>query len=277
MNTRIKSYFIAFAFSFSFSLVYSSDAKTFFWSEASLTAQQEDEAYGIFENQDQYYHFMRDVKAEGASNPELMAMVPLINDIVLNQPIGSTGQKYNATNSTLGLLANEDIRKDLEMVDDQYEDLQKANEEIQRRAAEQLKALDLTDIKSATEQILAIRDQSEKELRDTLLPHQMKRLLQLAAKNQLRYRSLVQILTSDPMKTELEINDKQSRDLKNAEKEIEAELEREIAKLREKAREKLLSNLRSAQRDQINEIFGDFEFGSEATSQRPDRKKRWKK
>ena len=209
-----------------------------FISATSLSAQEKDSSYGIFDSEQQYYDFMVTVKSEGAENPELMAMVPLINDIVLGQPIGSTGKQYNATGSTLGMLANESIRKELEMVDGQYDDLKRANEEIQRKAAEQLKSIDLSDFQAATAQILAIRDQSESDLQATLLPQQMKRLRQLLAQRRLRQRGLVEILTSEPMKSDFEISDDQSELLIKAEKKIEAELEKQIAELREKARKK---------------------------------------
>ena len=225
-------------------------------------AQEESEgSYGIFANQDEYYQFMASVKREGANNPELMAMVPMLNDIVLGQPIGSTGKRYDVADGTLGLLSDESVRKELEMVDEQFADLQKANEEIQKRVAQQLRELDLTDMKTAAQQILAIRDQSENDLQSTLLPHQMKRLRQIVAQNQLRRRSLIELLISEPWKTQLEISDDQAVKLRKTEKEIQEELEREIAELREKAQKRLLRVLKNKQQQQVEELIGDvFEF-----------------
>ncbi|WP_148619078.1 hypothetical protein [Mariniblastus fucicola] len=63
------------------------------------------------------------------------------------------------------------------------------------------------------------------------------------------------------MKTNLEITDDQSANLRTKEKEIEAELQREIAKLREKAREELLSSLRPTQKEAVRKLFGEtYEF-----------------
>ena len=234
-----------------------------------LAKEKSEDSYGIFSNQDEYYQFMGSVKREGANNPELMSMVPLLNDIVLGQPIGSTGRKYNATDSTLGLLADESVRKELEIVDQQFEDLQKANEEIQQRVAQQLRELDLTDMKAAANQILAIRDQSEKDLQSTLLPHQMQRLRQIVAQNQLRRKSFVEWLTSEPWKTQLEISDDQAISLKESEKQIEEDLQREIAALREKARKQLLGKLKNKQQQQVEELFGDdFQFSDPESKER---------
>lgn len=236
-------------------------------------ATSEQSEYGIFQTQDEYYNFMGNLKTQGAGNPELMAMVPLVNDIVLQRPIGSTGQKYNAASSTLGLLANEDIRGELEMLDEQYEDLQAANKAIQERAADQLRKLDFSDFQNVTEKIQSIRDQSEQELQQTLLPHQMQRLKQILAQSQLRRRSLVEILTSEPMKSQFEISDVQAGDLKSAERKINEDLERQIEKLREQAKEKLIRQLNRSQRQQVEEMFGDaFEFKRNAPQQRRQKK-----
>ena len=223
---------------------------------SNANSQDKDESHGIFENRQEYYDFMRDVKLEGDRNPELMAMVPMINDIVLMQPFGTTSQKYDTSDGTLGMLANKSIREELEMLDSQYDEIQAANEQIQKRFAEQIRSLDLSDMSSAVDQILKLRSESENELQSTLLPHQMRRLRQLSAASQLKKRSLVQIITSEPMKSELEVTDEQARTLRMAEKEIEADLQKQIAELRAKARKRLLSNLKSDQRKQVEEIFG---------------------
>ncbi|MEM9410602.1 MAG: hypothetical protein AAGA30_05785 [Planctomycetota bacterium] len=238
------------------------------------TSQNKDSEYGIFESQDQYYQFMGSIKQEGAQNPELMSMVPMINDIVLGKPIGSTGKQYNALNSTLGLLSDESIRNELEMVDDQYQELINANEAIQKKAAQQLREIDLSDMMRATQQILSIRDQSEKDLKSTLLPHQMKRLKQITARRQLRYRSLGELLTSEPMKSELEISDQQSDQILSSENEINEELEEQIAELRTKARMKLLNQLDRNQRKKVEELLGSM---SEVSRQKKSYSQRMRK
>ena len=72
----------------------------------------------------------------------------------------------------------------------------------------------------------------------------------------MRRRTLVEIITNDPVKTELEISDDQASKLRRSEKEIEKQLEEDIAELRRKAREKLLSNLESKQRKRVEEMIG---------------------
>ena len=242
---------------------------------------RESEGVGVFQNSGEYNSFMINLKTQSQGNPEMMAMIPLINDIVLQQPIGSTGQKYNATSTMIGLLADPEVRKELEMLDEQFDSLQKTNASIQKRAAEQLLQLDFSDGENVTSRLKDLRGQSEDELLATLLPHQMDRLRQILAQNQLRRRSLVDVLTSEPTKTRLEISDEQSSKLKQAEREINEELENRIAELRREAREKLVSKLTSKQQRDFDTIFGDtFEFAVNQRSKKDrdtSNRKKWKK
>ena len=234
--------------------------------------QKEDGPVGIFSSQTEYYDFMGGVKQAAygpGGTPELQAMVPMLNDIALNKPVGWTASEYGVEGSTLGLLSNAEIRSELEMLDDQYQELQDLNAEIQKRAAEQIRSLDFSDREKLISDIQAIRKSAVDDLNGVLLPHQLERLGQIRMQSTLRRRSLVDVLTSDPLKSKLEISDQQSSDLKTKEKEIEKELQREIAKLRKQAREKLLSTLRPTQKAEVEKMFGDaFEFKAEPKNKR---------
>ena len=231
--------------------------------------------YGIFANQQEYYQFMGDVKRSVATNPEMKALIPFINDVALGRPIGWTSQKYGGNENNLGMLANKNVRADLEMDDDQYKELQKLNDDVRRRAADQLRNIDFSDTKNLIERISKIRTHSQEAMGAVLLPHQTKRLDQIRRQSQLRYRSLAELLTSDPLREELKITDRQSDDLLAAEKEIEADLARKIAKLRAEAREKLIKQLKRNQQKQVNELLGDlFNFGNTSKAKRSQEKRR---
>ncbi|MGI9517701.1 MAG: hypothetical protein ACR2NP_11690 [Pirellulaceae bacterium] len=238
----------------------------------------DDGPVGIFQSGAEYDQFMRSAKqaayGEGG-NPELQAMIPMLNDIAMAKPFGWTNQEYGGQGSSLDMLSDEKVRADLEMMDEQYEDLQQMNEEVQQRVAEQIRGLDFDDRENLATQIRAIRDRATEDLNSVLLPHQMDRLGQMQARSQLRFRSLAEVLTSDPLKSQLEITDEQAEDLLEAEAEIEQELAEEIARLRAEAREQLVGNLKRDQRDQVTEIFGDLTEASSTTrSQRREKRRR---
>lgn len=255
-------------------------------SESSVHAQKVGdeniaEPVGIFENRSEYDSFMTGVKqaayGEGG-NPELQAMVPMLNDIALNRPIGWTanefGIKGGVEDSNLGLLADADVRDALDMMDDQYEQLQQLNADVQKRASERILSLDFSDRENLLDKIRAIREQAARDLGGVLLPHQIERLNQIRMQSELQRRSLVDVLTSNPVKQQLEITDAQSLELKRSEKEIKEELEREIEKLRTKARQKLISKLNPTQKEAIEKMLGDeYDFKSKDKTRR-NRKKR---
>ena len=106
-----------------------------------------------------------------------------------------------------------------------------------------------------------IREQSTGDLEGVLLPHQLERLRQIGMRSRLRYRSLVDVLTSDPVKTEIGLSDEQAANLRKSEQKIQEELEEQIAELRDKARKKLLSNLNRTQQEQVEQMMGpEFAF-----------------
>ena len=247
------------------------------FAQSGLFAQKptDDGPAGIFPTQQEYYDFMVNVKTTAQTDPELRAMIPMINDIALAQPLGSTAKQYGIAASSLGLLSNPQVRADIEMVDEQYKELQAVNSSIEQRLAEQLRRIDFKNSGNAVQQLRAMRQAAQQELNAVLLPHQLSRLRQIGMQSQLRERSLVDLLTSDPLKSELKITQKQIENLQSAEREIEAEISRELARLRQRARNKLLAKLKLTQRAKVEELFGDaFEFGEAARPERkPDRAK----
>ncbi len=122
----------------------------------------QDQSRGMFDSREEYNQFMGSVKDASKGNPEMKAMIPLINDIAQGREIGSTAKQYRTAGSELGLLANPKIREDIEMVDEQYEQLKVRNREIQQQLAEQLRSLDLRDPQNVVSEIRAIREQAQK-------------------------------------------------------------------------------------------------------------------
>ena len=248
----------------------------------------EDGPVGIFPTRGEYNQFMGEAKraAYGPNgNSELISMIPMLNDIALNRPIGSTagmspGKKSPAMTSNLSLLSNDRVREELEMVDSQYEELKERNSQIQKRAADQIRQLDFSDRVNLVSCIQAIRDEANNDTRAVLLPHQIDRLKQIRMQALLQQSSLVEVLTSDPVKTELEISRDQAKELKEFESIVQADLAKEIAKLREAARSRLLAKLSPTQEKRAKELIGEvfvFESQQKATAKEGTNKVRERK
>ena len=233
------------------------------FAQAQKVEPREDGSYGIFNSVEEYSSFMGTAK-QTAYGPdgtvEMQAMIPMLNDIALDRPVGWTASNYNLETSDMGLLTDKAVRGELEMVDDQYKQLQELSSQIQKEAAEQIRNLDFSN-NNWLDQVRQIRQRAKSQLDTVLLPHQQERLRQIRMQSQMRRRTLVEVITNDPIKTELEITDDQAAELRRSEKEIDKQLVKDIAKLREKAREKLLSNLKSKQRKRVEEMIGQpYEF-----------------
>lgn len=226
---------------------------------------------GIFESQNQYHSFMGGMKELAQADPALREMIPFINDVVLNQPIGETAQRYGGVSSHLGILGNPKVREELGIVDDQFKQLEAANDDFRKQMAREVLAIDVNNKSNLSEvgdRLRDMRERANQELEAVLLPHQIERLRQVYFRQQLRQRSLVDILTNEPVRSDLGISSEQTEELRKAEQEIEQDLQRQIAKLREQARSRLLGKLKPDQRQRAEKLLGDeFDFNSGAKSE----------
>ncbi|MDG1875318.1 MAG: hypothetical protein P8J27_15495 [Mariniblastus sp.] len=240
----------------------------------------DDDSVGIFSSQAEYSRFMGEAKraAYGEDgNAELRAMIPMLNDIALAKPVGWTAEEYGATGSTLGLLSNKNIRQELEMVDGQYKELQDLSQQIQRRSADQIRQLDFSDRENLVVEINKIREQAIKDMNSVLLPHQLDRLRQIRMQALLQRQSLVDVITSEPVKSDLNVTEQQEKELKDFEKVVREDLAKEIAKLQEKARDRLLSKLEPGQKKQAKEMIGEaFAFQNQDSNKNNRKRKTFK-
>ena len=170
------------------------------------------------------------------------------------------------------LLQNAGVRKELQIGEVQYRDFLRLkdtitaelNGKIVSRLLEDNAQFDPVRLR---EQIANLRNGVSAEMEKLFVPAQLERLKQLAYQTQMAKRSVVDVLTSEPVASELNLSDKQKADLRKAAHEIEQEFAREVAKLRTKAKQKLFSRLKSDQQRKLSKIVGDeFDYQSDAST-----------
>jgi hypothetical protein len=146
------------------------------------------------------------------------------------------------------LLMREDVRKHLDLLDEQAEDLQAA-------AQKAFQSMRNPDEREGAMSGL------EKTLNEVLLPHQVKRLDQIATQQAMRGgRGLL----SDEMVASLKISDAQRSQIEQRQQEIRDELSKKMAELRQQYEGKILEELTAAQRAKLREMTGEpFEFSQE--------------
>jgi hypothetical protein len=174
---------------------------------------------------------------------------------------GATGKSKGVRMpDVMSILRNPSVRHEIEMLDEQYEDLQDRRSTIVGEMNQQILGLlnsqggDPLELRA---EIVQIRARAEEATEKAVLPFQFERLRQLQYHILMQRVGAVNVLINDPLATELGISDEQKAELREAAKEIDDELAREIAKLRSQAMQDLFSRLKQNQQIKLSKIMGD--------------------
>ena len=175
----------------------------------------------------------------------------------------------------LELLVREDVRKELELLDDQVRDLQALRDRLRDRMREMVTQRMREGTPGAEgnaenqrvefrERMRKLMEQVNAEIRqevsEILLPHQMKRLDQLTL--QLRMRGGLNALGGD-VAQQLGVTDPQREQLRAKFEEVEREYRRKVAELRRQAQDELLTVLTPEQQAKLRDLMGEpFEFAA---------------
>lgn len=165
-----------------------------------------------------------------------------------------------------GVLMREDVRKELELVDDQIADLQKLGEGRRERMGEMFSGLrDIEDREERSRKFREIMEKAqaeiEKEISKVLLPHQMKRAKQLAFQLSLRGGAGRALTGGGSLAEELGVTESQQEKLRAANEKLQDELRQKIAELQNEAQEELLKILTPQQQAKFKDLVGEpFEF-----------------
>lgn len=180
-------------------------------------------------------------------------------------PIGS-GAK-NGDFELMHLLRNQSIRDEIELVESQYEKMRKRNEQIQAELKELSQSLmkakdgafkfDSEALKKIVERQAEFQKNAKADLEEMLLPHQIKRLRQVALQDQMNRFGTAEALSTGVLAEALELTDEQKESLKEKSKEIEERVRKEIAKIRAEAKQELYKVLDAKQQDKLSELVGD--------------------
>jgi len=161
------------------------------------------------------------------------------------------------------LLQDENVRKDLEIVDDQVEKMR----DLQRKSFDGMRDM-FTGLRDLSEdernaKLEEIRTQMEarqkdlvKEADEILLPHQKSRLQQIMVQSQLRRQNTGDALSNGKLAEELGITEDQKEQLAKIQEEVTKELAEKTAKLREDAKNKVLKVLTAEQKAKLDKLIG---------------------
>jgi Spy/CpxP family protein refolding chaperone len=165
------------------------------------------------------------------------------------------------------LLQDENVRKELDLVDEQISKLEEIGRKLRDDTQAQFQGVDFGSLRDLSQEqrdarFAEIRKKGEelaaaaqKEIDAVLLPHQRERLKQLVVQSSMRFGA-DRALTSGSLAEELGITDAQKEQLAKKQEEVQAALQEKVAKLRQEAQDELFSVLDPAQRDKLKAMIG---------------------
>jgi hypothetical protein len=174
---------------------------------------------------------------------------------------------FGGGGGVLGLLYRDDVRQDLQLVDEQQEKVEALAEEIRTELQDEMRDMfrgmqDLSDeerqqqFEKIRERMEDVNADAEKRLKKVLLPHQFDRLKQIDVQMRVQQQG-AGALTSGELAETLDLTESQRERLEERAAEVEQELQEKISQLRIEARNKLLDVLTAQQRAKLESLMGD--------------------
>lgn len=163
------------------------------------------------------------------------------------------------------VLRRQDVRKDLELLDDQVAQLEKLAEGRRDQMRELFSGLRDVPQEQRAEKMREIMEKARRDVEadvgKILLPHQMKRATQLVTQMQMRGgRGML----DDPIAQDLGLTDAQKEQLRAKSAQLEEEVRKKLTELRAQTQNELLKVLTPAQQAKWKDMVGEpFEFQRE--------------
>ena len=179
-------------------------------------------------------------------------------------PAGAGGFARRGAGNNSQLLRRDDVRKELELTEEQIAELQDLGNNrggMDRETLRQeFEGLSIEERRERMQELRKEREESAKtKLSEILLPFQMERLTQIS--NQMMARGGSGSLINGPLSEKLKITDEQKDKIREKADKLQKEMTEKIAEMRAKMQEELLGELTSSQRREYEEMMGDkFEF-----------------
>jgi hypothetical protein len=176
---------------------------------------------------------------------------------------------YNPMEQSLQWLWREGIQKEIELVPEQKEKIDKIRKDYYAKTQRMYKDLQGVDQAERGKKLYEMRKQLsqevEREIRKVLLKQQVDRMRQIMLQMALRRYGSTRALNSDEIAKALNITEEQRTKLQEAEQKARQEMQKKYRefynKLQEEMLEKVLSVLDDKQRTQLKEMMGErFEW-----------------
>jgi hypothetical protein len=186
--------------------------------------------------------------------------------------LGAELPMMGGANNWSGLLNLPEIRKELDIMDAQMEQITNArtetNKQIQETVSKMMEGgFDPSKAKEMSEIVRATQASLEEKISEQLLPAQVQRLKEVALRMQMKQIGTVGVLSRKDIKEALGLSDDQVKALEKKAEELEMEMKKRVEELKKKAQADLLGELNPDQRQKLEEMLGK-EFDYQAPERR---------
>lgn len=194
-----------------------------------------------------------------------VAMVLALTTAATAQPPGGFGGGRGGFGGPGGggglgmLLRSDEVRSELELLDDQVEKLQAIEEEMRDKIRQEMggrmRGGERPDFEAMRATFDEMRKEVETKIGEVLTTQQMDRLRQIETQQQINNGG-ARSLMGGPLADKLGLTDDQKEQLREKAREVEAKLQEKMAAARAEAREEMLTVLTSEQRATLDELTG---------------------
>ena len=208
----------------------------------------------------------------------LINMIAISTLLLLNslqeasaQPGGGRPQFGGGGGSAIELLRNSEVRKELELVDDQISQIEALGNQVRGQFQEifagfrELRELPEDERRAKQEELREQMREKGREIQEQaeeiLLPHQRERLGQIVLQSRMR-QGTARVLGSEQIREALGLSEEDIAKLREASETKTRELEEKIRKMRDDARKELLEEVLTAEQiAKFEKMVGEpFEF-----------------
>ena len=180
---------------------------------------------------------------------------------------GSQGGFFGGGEGILGLLQRDEVRQEIQLVDEQQQQLEALADELRdemrtemRDLFGQMRDLSEEDRRARFDEIRTrmeeIRADAESRVEKVLLPHQLERLKQIDVQARIQ-RQGAAALTGGQLAETLNLTPDQQQKLQARAEEVQREMDEQIRQLRLEARNKILEVLTAEQRAKLESLMGE--------------------
>lgn len=184
----------------------------------------------------------------------------------INFRMGADLPMMGAANNWGSLLNLPEVRKELDIMDAQMEQITNARTEMNKQIKETVSKMmeggfDPSKAKEMSEIIRSQQAAIEEKISEQLLPAQVQRLKEVALRMQMKQVGTLGMLGRKDIKEALGLSDEQLKALEKKAEELDKEMKKRVDELKKKAQSDLLGELNPDQRKKLEEMMGkEFDY-----------------